>query len=112
MDESVTVWLERHAIIGPFAEPNYGRTSHPDFSTAGLTAPEIPALVAAWPAGAVSQDTILDLFRCGEVLLECGSNAEAMVSNDRDLLALERPFGAAILTPVEFLKRVRGRLEP
>ena len=34
-----------------------------DFSTASLTAPEITALVAAWQAGAVSQDTILDLFR-------------------------------------------------
>ena len=41
-----------------------------------------------------------------------GAKAEALVSNDRDLLALERPFGVAILTPVEFLKVVRGRLEP
>ena len=41
-----------------------------------------------------------------------GAKAEAIVSNERDLLALERPFGVAILTPVEFLKMVRGRLEP
>ena len=41
-----------------------------------------------------------------------GAKAEALVSNDRDLLALEGPCGVAILTPVEFLKLVRGRLEP
>ena len=41
-----------------------------------------------------------------------GAKAEAVVSNDRDLLALERPFGVAMLTPVELLKLVRGRLEP
>ena len=41
-----------------------------------------------------------------------GAKAEALVSNDRELLAPERPFGVAILTPVEFLKLVRARLEP
>ena len=41
-----------------------------------------------------------------------GAKAEALVSNDRDLLALERPCGVAILTPVESLKLVRGGLEP
>lgn len=38
-----------------------------------------------------------------------GARAEAIVSNDRDLLDLGKPFGVAILTPIEFLKLVRGR---
>ena len=36
------------------------------------------------------------------------ASADAIVSNDRDLLVLEKPFGIRILTPVQFLKFVRG----
>jgi putative PIN family toxin of toxin-antitoxin system len=38
-----------------------------------------------------------------------GADAEAIVTNDRDLLALGKPFGVAVMTPIEFLKLVRGR---
>ena len=41
-----------------------------DFSTKGLAAPEIQSIVAAWQAGAISRDTMTDLFRRGEVLPE------------------------------------------
>jgi putative PIN family toxin of toxin-antitoxin system len=37
-----------------------------------------------------------------------GAEAEAVVSNDRDLLALKKPFGIPILTPIEFIKMVRS----
>lgn len=37
-----------------------------------------------------------------------GARAVAVVSNDRDLLVLEKPFGVAMLTPIQFLKLVRG----
>lgn len=37
-----------------------------------------------------------------------GAQASAVVSNDRDLLALGKPFGIPVLTPVEFLKQVRS----
>jgi putative PIN family toxin of toxin-antitoxin system len=45
--------------------------------------------------------------------LACGlqAGAEAIVSNDRDLLVLGKPFGIAILTPIQFLKFVRGVTE-
>jgi predicted nucleic acid-binding protein len=33
--------------------------------------------------------------------------ADAIVSNDRDLLVLQKPFGIPILTPIQFLKLVR-----
>jgi putative PIN family toxin of toxin-antitoxin system len=36
-----------------------------------------------------------------------GARAEYLVTNDRDLLALGKPFGVAILTPAQFIKRVR-----
>ena len=35
-----------------------------------------------------------------------------LVSNDRDLLDLGKPFGVAILTPIEFIKRVRAETMP
>ncbi len=41
-----------------------------DFSTKGLRANEIQSIVAAWQAGAISRDTMTDLFRRGEVLPE------------------------------------------
>ena len=47
-----------------------------DFSTKGLSPQEIQSLVAAWQAGAISRDTMTDLFRRGEVLPEGRSNEE------------------------------------
>jgi hypothetical protein len=41
-----------------------------DFSTKGLASQDIQAIVAAWQAGAISRDTMTDLFRRGEVLPE------------------------------------------
>ncbi len=38
-----------------------------------------------------------------------GAGAQAVVTSDRDLLVLKKPFGVAILTPVEFLKLIRCR---
>jgi len=39
-----------------------------DFTAKGLTALELTAIVSAWQAGAISQATMFDLFRKGEVL--------------------------------------------
>lgn len=36
------------------------------------------------------------------------ARADAIVSNDRDVLALRKPFGVRILTPIQFLKLVRN----
>ncbi len=41
-----------------------------DFSTKGLASQDIQAIVAAWQAGAISRDTLTELFRRGEVLPE------------------------------------------
>jgi hypothetical protein len=39
-----------------------------DFSTKGMDPQELTAVVAAWQAGAISRETMTDLFRRGEVL--------------------------------------------
>lgn len=43
--------------------------------------------------------------------LACALSVEAaaLVSNDRDLLDLKKPFGIPIMTPIQFLKLVRSR---
>ena len=47
-----------------------------DFSMKGLSAPELTAIVSAWQQGALSRESMLDLFRRGEVLPEGRTNEE------------------------------------
>jgi hypothetical protein len=61
-------------------------TLNTDFSITGMSALEITALVAAWQAGAISQATMLDLFRAGEVIAPGRTNEEEI-----KLLAAQAP---------------------
>ncbi len=56
-----------------------------DFNFAGMTYQEISAIVSAWQAGAISQDTMLNLFRAGEVIAPGRTNEE-----EQALLASEK----------------------
>lgn len=47
-----------------------------DFSTKGLSSQEIQSIVAAREAGAISRDTMTELFRRGEVLPEGRTSEE------------------------------------
>ncbi len=47
-----------------------------DFTAKGLTSLELTAIVSAWQAGAISQATMFDLFRKGEVLPTGRTDAE------------------------------------
>jgi hypothetical protein len=47
-----------------------------DFSAKGLSSEELTAIVAAWQAGAISRETMFDLFRRGEVLPPGRTDAE------------------------------------
>jgi hypothetical protein len=49
-----------------------------DFTARGLGSDEITAVVAAWQAGAISQETMFDLFRRGEVLPPGRTDEEEM----------------------------------
>jgi hypothetical protein len=47
-----------------------------DFSLKGMSSVEITAVVSAWQAGAISQETMFELFRKGEVLPTGRSNQD------------------------------------
>ena len=47
-----------------------------DFSAKGLGSEELTAIVSAWQAGAISRETMFDLFRRGEVLPPGRTDAE------------------------------------
>jgi len=49
-----------------------------DFSNKGLASQDIQAIVGAWQAGAISRDTMTELFRRGEVLPEGRSTEEEL----------------------------------
>jgi hypothetical protein len=66
-------------------------TLNTDFSVTGMSALEITALVAAWQAGAISQATMLDLFRAGEVIAPGRTNEEEI-----KLLATQKPPKAPV----------------
>jgi hypothetical protein len=61
-------WNSTEAIPDDVTEEQVSLQLNTDFSTKGLSAAELTAIVAAWQAGAISRDTMVDLFRRGEVL--------------------------------------------
>ena len=65
-----------------------------DFGTAGLMAAELVAVVHAWQAGALSQESMLDLFK-SEVLPEGRSNVEeaALIAGGQESLPVEPARG-------------------
>ena len=62
-----------------------------DFSTKGLSALEIQSIVAAWQSGAISRDTMTELFRRGEDLPE----GRSMEEEERLITANQRPVTAS-----------------
>ena len=70
-----------------------------DFSVKGMTAQQITAIVAAWQANAISQETMFELFRTGEVLPPGRSNEEeAKLVESRASRVESRTNGAPINT--------------
>ena len=47
-----------------------------DFSLKGMTSQDLQAVVAAWQSGAISQSTMFELFRRGEILPDGRTNEE------------------------------------
>jgi hypothetical protein len=81
-------------------------TLNADFSLSGMASTEITAVVAAWKAGAISRDTMFDLFRLGDVLpvgrsnedeakLVAGTPQPAPVAVDPGAVTLPVPAPAA-----------------
>jgi hypothetical protein len=61
-----------------------------DFAMTGMTAQELTAVVGAWQKSAISRDTMLHLFRKGEILPEGRTTEE-----EESLIAKEKPSVAA-----------------
>ena len=57
-----------------------------DFGVGGMQSGELAAVVKAWKDGAISQDSMLELFRQREILPEGRSNADevALIEGDKN----------------------------
>ena len=64
-----------------------------DFTAKGLTAMELTAIVSAWQAGAISQATMFDLFRKGEVLPTGRTDTEEQQLVRAGLVSLQNQNG-------------------
>jgi len=47
-----------------------------DFGIAGMSSQDLQAVVAAWQSGAISRDTMFELFRSGEILPDGRTNED------------------------------------
>jgi hypothetical protein len=77
-------WNSTEETPDEVTEENVLMDLNTDFSTKGLSAQEITAIVAAWQANAISRDTMTELFRRGEVLPEGRS-----IGEEEQLIRLE-----------------------
>lgn len=64
-----------------------------DFSMQGMSAQEVKAVVGAWQSGAISRDTMLHLFRKGEILPEgrTTEEEEGLIEGDRPVVGAGAP---------------------
>jgi hypothetical protein len=70
-----------------------------NFSAKGLDPQEIQAVVAAWQAGAISRDTMMDLFRRGEILPEGRTAKEEFKAINQKSQPLNSPESASVPIP-------------
>jgi len=82
-------------------------TLNTDFNVTGMASAEITALVAAWQAGAISQESLLDLFRAGEVIAPGRTNEEELA-----LLKAERSLRTASPSGLALASAAPGDLNP
>jgi hypothetical protein len=47
-----------------------------DFGIAGMSSQDLQAVVGAWQSGAISRDTMFELFRSGEILPDERTNED------------------------------------
>lgn len=64
----VAWWNSTEAMPEDIGEDRVLVQLNTDFSNKGMASDELTAIVAAWQAGAISRETMFDLFRRGEVL--------------------------------------------
>jgi hypothetical protein len=82
-------------------------TLNSDFTLTGMASAEITAVVAAWKAGAISRDTMFDLFRMGDVLPVGRSN-----DDEARLVASAPPPSPVPLKPVASVPAPADKPQP
>src|SRR6185295_11860364 len=94
-------WSSTETDLGQIGEEKVSVELNRDFETATMTPQELVALVSAWQAGAISQESLFNLMRRGEML-------EPSRSNEEELKAIEKEKGSVELNrdfPEPSLKR-------
>ena len=69
-------WNSTEELPGAITDAQALLELNTDFSTSTMTAQEMSAVVKSWESGAVSQDTMHELFRKGEILPDGRTNEE------------------------------------
>ena len=69
-------WNSTESMPGDIGDKTVLVSLNADFTLNGMASNEITAVVAAWQAGAISRDTMFDLFRMGDVLPVGRSNED------------------------------------
>jgi len=82
----VAWWNSTEAVPEDIGEDRVLVQLNTDFSNKGMASDELTAIVSAWEAGAISRETMFDLFRRGEVL-PAGRSDE----DEKRLVAASRP---------------------
>jgi hypothetical protein len=67
-----------------------------DFSVKGMASNDVREIVSAWQAGAISQDTMLELFRKGEILPDGRSNQDEVALIGSPGVAQVKAEGAVV----------------
>lgn len=94
--------LEEYAAITAEVRARLFPADQPSGALAWLASKSIPAEPMPL-SGKLSRDPDDNLF----VATAAAAQASFLITQDRDLLVLEKPFGVAIVTPVELLKQLR-----
>ena len=82
----VAWWNSTEALPEDIGEDRVLVQLNTDFSNKGMASDEVAAIVSAWQAGAISRETMFDLFRRGEVMPAGRSDEE-----EKRLVAASRP---------------------
>jgi uncharacterized protein len=94
--------LEEYAAITARVREKVFSNTHPSGAVAWMAAKSLhfePAPLS----GKLSRDPDDNLF----VATAIAAKAKFLVTQDRDLLVLEKPFGIAIVTPVQLVRELR-----
>src|SRR4029077_17248846 len=72
----VCVWNSTEGIPDAITSSDVLIQLNTDFSLKGMSSQDLQAVVAAWQANAISQDTMFELFPSGEIVPDGRTNQE------------------------------------